>query len=523
MKKALIPILIVVVIAAGVGAYLHFGAKRAQGASSVSTATVARGVLAATISAAGNVTANQQADLSFGQSGTVKQINVQAGNRVNAGDVLALLDTADLDLQLRNAQVNLRNAQDKLGQTQNPTTAQDIASARAKLESAQANYDKTVAGASASDIAVAQAQVAGAQAAYDAAVKSAGTSNSQLGSAAASLEKARIALQQAQSAYDRISWQSSAATSSQAATLQSATIDYDQAKANYESLAATAGTDASSKVAQARSSLEQAKANLTKLKTQVTQADTASAQATLTQAKNDLDKLLAGPDANSLDIAQNGVEQAQIALDQAKLKLQQAQIVAPFDGVVTQVNIKLGQNAGSSQSAIQLADLDHLEIVVNMSEVDVNRLKEGQAAQITMDALPDATFQGTVTQIAPAGVLSQGVVNYPVTIALTPPFDGVKTGMTASPSIIVEQRDNVLTVPNRAVRSQGRQRTVTVLFEGQQMQVPVQTGLSNDTSTEITSGLKEGDEVVLNTTTTSTQNRAGGGPGLGGPGFFRGD
>ena len=121
-----------------------------------------------------------------------------------------------------------------------------------------------------------------------------------------------------------------------------------------------------------------------------------------------------------------------------------------------------------------------------------------------------------MTQIAPAGVLSQGVVNYPVTVSLIPPFDGVKTGMTASPNIVVEQRDNVLMVPNRAVRSQGRQRFATVMFEGQAMQVPVQTGLSNDTMTEIVSGLKEGDTVVLTSTTTTNQFR-GGGPGFGGP------
>jgi macrolide-specific efflux system membrane fusion protein len=75
-------------------------------------------------------------------------------------------------------------------------------------------------------------------------------------------------------------------------------------------------------------------------------------------------------------------------------------------------------------------------------------------------------------------------------------------------------------VPNRAIRSQGRQRFGTVMFEGQEMQVPLQTGLASDTMTEITSGLKEGDEVVLNSTTT-TQNRTGGG-GFGGPGFFGG-
>jgi HlyD family secretion protein len=527
MKKVLIPILIVVVVGAlAAGAYLYFGARRAQSssASNVSTATVQLGTLQATIGAAGNVTAKQQADLSFGQGGTVKSIDVQAGDRVKAGQLLAALDTANLELQLRNAQVNLKNAQDKLAQTQNPSTTQDIASARAKVEAAQAAYDKTVAGASQADLAASKAGLASAQAAYDAAVKSAGTSNSQLEASAASLEKARIAVQQAQSAYDKISWQSSAATSSQAATLQSATIDFEQAKANYEALAATTNSDASSKVAQARSSLEQAKANLTKLQTQVTQADITSAQATLTQAKNDLDKLLAGPDANTLDLAQNAVDQAQIAVDQAQLALQQAQIIAPFDGIVTQVNVKLGQNASGGGNSIQIADLDHLQSVINMSEIDINRIKQGQTAQITMDALPNDNFQGTVTLIAPAGVLSQGVVNYPVTVDLTPPFDGVKTGMTSNVSIIVDQRNNVLTVPNRAIRTQGRQKVVTVLFEGQQMQVPVQTGLASDTATEITSGLKEGDVVVLNTT-TATQPRVGGGfgGGPGGPGIFRGD
>lgn len=532
MKKTLGIILIVIVVGAlAVGAYLRFGVSRSTTATSVPTAAVQRGTLAATVNSAGNVTAHQQADLSFAQGGTVKSVDVQVGDHVKAGQALAELDAADLDLQVRNAEVNLKVAQDKLAQTQNPTTAQDISSARAKLESAQAAYGKLAAGADKADLAAAQAQVASAKAAYDAAVNSAGTSNSQLVSAAAAFEKARIALQQAQSAYDKIAWRGDAAATSQAQTLQSATIDYDQAKSAYESQVATAGSSAASSVAQARSQLQQAQTNLSKLQNQVTAADLAAAQATLTQAKNDLAKLLAGPDANALDISQNAVEQAQIGLDQARLKRQQAQIVAPFDGVVTQINIKLAQNAGSSAAAIQLADLDHLEIIVNMSELDVNRIKTGQKAQATLDALPDATLTGTVTQIAPAGVQTQGVVNYPVTVGLDASSAGVKTGMTASLNVIVEQRDNVLMVPNRAVHSalgsagrsgsNGRQRYVTVMFEGQPMEVPVQTGLSNDTMTEIVSGLKEGDAVALSTTTTAQTGGGAGGFG-GGPGVFVG-
>ena len=129
--------------------------------------------------------------------------------------------------------------------------------------------------------------------------------------------------------------------------------------------------------------MRSAQASLDEIKNQVTTADLKAAQSTLTQAKNNLETLLAGPDATALDIAQNGVESAQIALDQIKLKLQQAQVVAPFNGTVTTVNSKVGQVA--SGTAISQQDLDHLHIVVNMAEVDVNTIKPGQPAEVTLE------------------------------------------------------------------------------------------------------------------------------------------
>ncbi len=202
------------------------------------------------------------------------------------------------NLQLRSAQVNLKNAQDQLAQTKNPNTEQDIANARAQLESAQAAYDKVAAGASAAKLASAQAQVASAQAAYDAAVKSAASSDSSLVAASSTYEKARIAVQQAQGEYDKVSWRGDVAASGQAQTLQSATIDYNSAKAAYDALVATSKSDASSKVASAAAALHSAQASLDEIKNQVTTADLKAAQATLTQAKNNLETLLAGPDAN---------------------------------------------------------------------------------------------------------------------------------------------------------------------------------------------------------------------------------
>ncbi|MCX7669267.1 MAG: HlyD family efflux transporter periplasmic adaptor subunit, partial [Anaerolineae bacterium] len=188
----------------------------------------------------------------------------------------------------------------------------------------------------------------------------------------------------------------------------------------------------------------------------------------------------------------------------------------PFDGTVTAVNIVVGGAGPTSGTAgaIQIADLDNLEIIVNMAEVDVSKIKVGQAAQITLDALPNVTLNGEVTQVSPAGVQTQGVVNYPVTVAVKDPTPEVKTGMTANGTIITDQRENVLMIPNRAVRTVGRQKMATVLFEGNEIQVPIVVGMSGDAYTEVVSGLKEGDVVVVGTTSTAQTNRV---PGMGNP------
>ena len=388
MKK-LVRIIIIVAVVGGLafGAYVRLRPAQTSPTSALSTATVQSGTLTATTTAAGNIQAHQSADLAFGTSGTVTKINVKVGDRVKTGDILAELDTATLNLQLRSAEVSLKIAQDEFAQTKDPSTEQDIASARAKLESAQAAYDSVAAGASQSDLATAQAQVASAQAAYDAAVKEASTSNSTLVSAAATLEKARVAVEQAQTAYDKVSWRADVGMSSEAQDLQNATIDYQTAKASYDAAIATAESDTKSQLASAAASLQSARSNLAGLQNQVTEADLASAKASLIDAQNALDTLLAGPDANTLDIAQAQVEQAQISLDQAKLELDQAEIVAPFDGTVTTVDMNLGTSG--SDGIISVADLDHLEIEVNMAEVDVNLIQVGQPVEITLDAVSD--------------------------------------------------------------------------------------------------------------------------------------
>ena len=177
MKKS-VRIIAVALVAAAVAvvAYTQFRPADVAAATTSTTATVTRRTLTSSVSSAGNIQSHQTADLAFGQSGTVKTINVSVGDKVKAGDVLGELDTTDLQLALKSAEVGLKNAQANLAEAQNPNTEADIANAKAQLASAQAAYDKVKAGPTASELATAQAQLASAKAAYDAAVKSAATS-----------------------------------------------------------------------------------------------------------------------------------------------------------------------------------------------------------------------------------------------------------------------------------------------------------------------------------------------------------
>ncbi len=371
------------------------------------TARVTRGNLVATVNAAGNVSATEEATMAFQTSGRIAAVHVQVGDVVKKGQVLMELDATDLQLALKNAQTN--------------------------LASAQANYDA-------------------------AKIKNAQNTN-QLIVAKVQLEKAKIALQQAQANYNTIAWRGDVGMTSQSITLQQATLDYNSALANYE-ITASGFNDTALRTAKA-----------------------------------------------SLDNAQLAVEQAQRNLDKAR-------VTAPFDSTVASVNFSVGDSAGTG-NAVVVADLSHLQVRVTIAEVDMARLQVGADAEMTLDALPGKTFKGKLSAISPVGTITQGVVNYTAIVTVTDVDNAIKPGMTANLAIVVDTRENVLMVPTRAVRSQAGQRTVTASYKDQWIQVQIGTGLSNDQFIEVTSGLKEGDEVLLNQTQSTGGLRGLGSMGTG--------
>ena len=172
------------------------------------------------VNTSGNISPVQQANLNFGQPGTVQAVTVTVGSSVKAGQLLAQLDTTQFNLSLQNVQASLKSAQDKLAQDQHPSTPQDIAGAQAAAGAAEADYQNMIAPPTQADLTSAEQSVASAQAVYNAAISTASTGNDSLNAAAGAVQTAQAAMQQAQAAYNKVASQPNIAMLPQSLTLQ---------------------------------------------------------------------------------------------------------------------------------------------------------------------------------------------------------------------------------------------------------------------------------------------------------------
>ena len=206
---------------------------------------------------------------------------------------------------------------------------------------------------------------------------------------------------------------------------------------------------------------------------------------------------------------QLAMDKALLALDKVKNDLQQANdqlpkaiITAPFGGIIAQVNVKqqdsLSSVEYSSKVIFYLVDPGNLELKGTIDELDVAKVALRQKASITLDALPDVKISGELSYIAPVSRLEGGVVVYDVKIKLEPESSlSLKSGMTAKADIVTEKKINVLLVPDRAITRTGGNTTVKVMVNGKLQDKTIAVGITDGVSTEITSGLNEGDEIII--------------------------
>jgi HlyD family secretion protein len=227
-------------------------------------------------------------------------------------------------------------------------------------------------------------------------------------------------------------------------------------------------------------------------------ANVAAATAQRNAAQAQLELLLAGASQAQIATAQANVDQAQVALELAQAELGKATLYAPIGGIVTAVNVQPGQVAAASLPAVTIADFSELQIVVDVDEIDVGRIAEGLDVTIRMDAFPDQVISGRITRIAPAASQVGGVVVYRVTIVLDETALPLRVGMSTAASIIIERLENVLLVPNWAIRiDRDTGRTfVNLLGVDDVRETEVQIGVRGEDVSQVLSGLQEGDLIV---------------------------
>ena len=211
---------------------------------------------------------------------------------------------------------------------------------------------------------------------------------------------------------------------------------------------------------------------------------------------------------NSLADAALAVQNAQLSLQSAQEALDSYTITSPISGTVIEKNLKAGDqlNGGDSGAMAVIYDLSQLELQMDVSELDIGQIQPGQTVEITAEALPGQTFTGVVEKVSVNGTTTDGFTTYPVTILLSE-YGDLNPGMNVSADIIVERSENVLCVPAAAVNSDG---TVLVAGEGAFAEDgvtiadpskiesrPATLGRGNQDFVEITSGLEEGETVLL--------------------------
>jgi RND family efflux transporter MFP subunit len=264
----------------------------------------------------------------------------------------------------------------------------------------------------------------------------------------------------------------------------------------------------------------QSSVDVAELQVEIAEEGVKQARARYEIAKDNLDNGVLGQSEDVLelnvDIAKSGWEQAKLSLesaklslDSAKLNLEKAVIVAPFDGVVTDISITEGKEistAALATPAISLVDTSEIEMRGFIDEIDIAIVKVGQEANIILDALPDEEVKGEVAFISPVGTILAGVVSYDTTVTLKNPVAGLKDGMSATAEVIIERHDDVLYIPNRVIRGTPENPMVVVLVDGQQEEREITLGLTDGINTEVLSGLEEGEKVVV---PTSVQRSGG--------------
>jgi HlyD family secretion protein len=462
--------LLVMVLLLGVGGYKLLtspAASRSQ--AELLTQAVERKTIPVSITANGTVNAERSINLSPKTAGVIKTLLVKEGDRVKAGQVIAVMDDSNVRGQFTQMQGQLAQQEANLHRLVTGNRPEDIAKAEAQLAEAEANLQQLRSGNRPQEISQAAARLQQAQ---------------------ATLRQREADGQRHQQLYNE------GAIARQ--TLDQKLTDRDVAKNQVmeaeQALALQNAGTRPEQIAQAAARVEQ-------------QAQTVAA-------------LKAGNRVEDIDQSRAQVQAAQGSLQTVQAQLNDTNVVAPFDGIVIKKYADVGAfvspsmagggGASASSSSILTLSSQRQQVVVNLSEAQIAKVKLGQLVTIKVDAFSGEGFTGKVEQIAPKATISQNVTSFEVRVGVTSPgATKLKEGMNVEAQFAIDRLENALLVPNAAVVRQAEGEGVYVVGPDRKpVFQPVQTGITTGKQTQVKSGL-QGNEQVLVSPPTKPSGSAG--------------
>jgi len=491
-KRIWIGIIIVILLAIAGGGYFAYTRYSSQTDTTqeqvLQTGTVSQGDLVITADGTGNLLPAVEAALAFKVNGTVTEVNVEIGDKVNQGDVLVKLDTTELYTTLQEATYQLEQARLDLQKAQRDAEAgtsvelakKSVEIARLALVNAQGSYAATLLSSNvSSDVSEAKAWADFWQ---------------------SDLGDKWLRLQDSPNSEKRL-------------------LEYEVA---------------GSKAEAATNNWKQIELNAQNQKTSAWRNVLSAQQSYLSALSNYTDTISGDP----VRAAELVVLQNEIKVTQAEIDLQSATLTAPMTGTVTEVTAVVGQNAGTS-AVVTLIDLDHPMVRFWVEEADMGKVVVGNKVNVTFEALPDETFSGEIIRVEPVLVSVGNTTAVQAWASLDNTLGAtLLSGMTADVEVISAEARDVLLVPVQALRelAPGQYAVFVVPArvaaggkpDGKLEMRPVQVGLRDLVNVEILSGLQAGETISLGTQSRSTQsaqpyNQAvplgGGGMGR----FFGGD
>lgn len=351
-----------------------------------------------------------------GVGGEVLEVFVEVGDLVEEGQELFRLDSTQLDWAVQRAEIALELARIALLEIDEQSSEGDLAVAQANLELAKTNLDKLhTGGVTEDELAATRASASAAWARYNELL--AGPTEARLQQLRASLERAELAVAQAQRAYNEVAWRGDVGKTPQAANLQRVTIDLNVAQASFNEATQPARA---SEVQGALAAAHRAQHALNELEEGISEVDLAVGRARVAAAEATVLRIMEL--STSQKSAELRVSQALVNLEESQQRLDKAIVRAPLTGVVLALNAEEGQVMGASSLAAEIGDPSALELVVGIPQDQVLTMSVGDPVRITRFGSDDISVLSTISKISPISLPGKGNSTFPVTIRL--PEDG---------------------------------------------------------------------------------------------------